>query len=592
MTQQRTDALGAAQDHWRRGEFDESRTAYQAVLEKDPGCVDAMVQLGHLEREQGRLESAEALHRRATESGGDAVSFTALGRTLSDSGQGTPAANAFLAAIQADETYAPAYQHLGELYGAIGQIEHAHECFLAAAKLDPSDPFARHNLGISAQLAGKTEVAIAQFRAALELSPDYWRSCQALGDLYRSSGEFTPALHCYQKLITLQPNSDNLMRLGATLQLLAQYDDAIAAYDHILELAPDNQDALYNLGTCYQALGDLDRAEKFFKNVLDRQPHDIRTLAAVASLHDRRGDYDKGLTLLLPLIKTAGENAELWTSLGKLARNAKRPDEVLPGIELALKNENFSRLDRSRISFIAGLLRDTAGDYDRAFQHFHNANRLKARTYDQREFEDSVTQLINLFDKALIDRLREKASSDSRPVFVVGMPRSGSTLLEQILDSHPDVASIGETALLSQVAFGLGSEDQPYPDCLSSSTTENMQMAASLYLAGLPAGYRRVVDKMLSNLVHAGLIAALFPNARMIHCVRHPLDTLLSCYSHDFTGNNLGFSYDFDDLTHYYRQYRRLMDHWSKIDALDTNLVHYEEVVSDTETTIRSTLDF
>ncbi|MDH3589738.1 MAG: sulfotransferase, partial [Gammaproteobacteria bacterium] len=179
-----------------------------------------------------------------------------------------------------------------------------------------------------------------------------------------------------------------------------------------------------------------------------------------------------------------------------------------------------------------------------------------------------------------------------RPVFVVGMPRSGSTLLEQILDSHPEVASIGETALLSQVAFGLGSEDQPYPDCLSSCTVESMQLAGSLYLAGLPAGYRRVVDKMLSNLVHAGLIAILFPNARMIHCVRHPLDTLLSCYSHDFTGKNLGFSYDFDDLTHYYRQYRRLMDHWSTIDALDTKIVHYEDVVGNTETAIRSTLDF
>ncbi len=584
--------LGAAQEHWRNGEIDDARDVYRGILDEDEASLEALVQLGQLEREQECYDRAAALHRRAVELAPNAIAWTALGRTLSDSGDAEGATNAFRAAIEDEPRYAPAHLHLGELLGAMGRLRPAQECFARAAQLDPQDFAARHNLGIGAQLAGQPAAASEHFKAAIQLNPKYWRSWQAFGDLCRQNGDLANALACYRELIALAPDADNLLRLGATLQLLGDYDEAINCYRQVLETDPLNADAVYNLGTCFQATGELDEAERLFNGVLEQRPDHVSAAAALAGVHDRRGDYETGLALLAPMTETVKANPELWVSLGRLARHAGRSAEFAPRLEAALEEQEFSKIDRSRIAFTAGSLRDAEGDYDRAFHHFRIANALKPHHYDARITGQSVDRLLEVFDANLLKRLQDNAAIDAGPVFIVGMPRSGSTLLERILAAHPQVATIGESPLLSRSALSLASAENPYPDCVATASSEALRTAAQAYLDALPDEHDRVVDKMLSNVFHVGLVAALFGNAKIIHCARHPLDTLLSCYTHDFAGTQVGFAYDFDDLAHYYRQYRRLVAHWESVQAVPMLTVNYEDVVSDTESSVRELLGF
>ena len=258
--------------------------------------------------------------------------------------------------------------------------------------------------------------------------------------------------------------------------------------------------------------------------------------------------------------------------------------------------------DRQRflLHFAAGRLLDRVGSYDEAFENYRIGNRLFGADFSCRDLANTVDKHVAVYNKEFMRRAPRASHGSQRPVFIVGMPRSGTTLVEQILSIHPEVYGAGELEDINWMAISLPktlASSSSYPDCVPELTVDACDQLAAQYLDRLsalaPDAARLVTDKMPGNYFHLGLVVLLFPEARIIHCTRDPLDICLSCYFQSFIqANNHQYAYNLEHLGCAYRQYQRLMNHWKHVLDVPFMDVSYEELVADQERVTRELLAF
>lgn len=253
-------------------------------------------------------------------------------------------------------------------------------------------------------------------------------------------------------------------------------------------------------------------------------------------------------------------------------------DPEIAAMEALLQRPNLPARDSIHLQFALGKARDDVGDYGRAFTHWSAGNALKRAQlqYDEKPLLAGLRLMEAEFNRAALERLKGYGHPSVLPIFVVGMPRSGSTLIEQILASHPQVHAAGEIGHLAAVAGAM-----PEPARLDGAAIQRMAEEYLARLPRLPAGKTRIVDKAPTNFIRTGLIRLMFPHARIVHSVRDARDTCLSCYSKLFVSGCF-YSYDLGELGRYYAGYRRLMDHWQRLAPAGALVdVVYEELVAD-----------
>ena len=249
------------------------------------------------------------------------------------------------------------------------------------------------------------------------------------------------------------------------------------------------------------------------------------------------------------------------------------------------------------IHFALGKLHDRLGNYDRAFGHFDEGNKLKQAHYDSAAMEAEIKAIVGAFSPERYSALPSSTSKSEKPVFILGMPRSGTSLLEQILASHPRIHGAGELMFIPQLVDSIGKRSTPplpYPHWISGIDQATITALSDSYLksiAALSPDADRVTDKLPGNFMHLGLMAKMFPDARFIHCTRNPLDTCLSCYFQDFAIGH-AYSYDISNLAHFYQQYSLLMTHWKSLLHTPILEVSYERLVESPATEIRQILDY
>jgi hypothetical protein len=262
-----------------------------------------------------------------------------------------------------------------------------------------------------------------------------------------------------------------------------------------------------------------------------------------------------------------------------------------------LSNTQLPTVTRTQVYHQLGDLYERAKDHDKAFTYHQESNRLKENRFDPAAHADRISRTIAICDRTLLGSGPHAINASELPVFIVGMPRSGTSLVEQILASHPQVHGAGELGDIMQIASGLGARIHPgarYPDCLREVSPALLDDIASRYLeklGGMDASARRVTDKMPHNYLHLALIQMLFPKARVIHTARNPLDTCVSIYFQEFSSEH-AYAYDLDHLAAYYHQYERLMQHWEQTIDLPMLKVKYEDLVEDQEAWSRRMIDF
>lgn len=449
-----------------------------------------------------------------------------------------------------------------------GKLAEAKSLYSEAAHLDPGDAQTWLMLGNVNTQSGEVNDAESAYRRALRLNPGLGEAHQYLGNLLGSLGHHREASDCYRKALRIKPHSVPAhINLGNVLVIQGKFNEARDAYRDALRFDPENRKA---------ALG-------------------------IAHAYERQGDPDQAFAQLQPFLSPGKVDADAAMIFAAVCRPLGRCTEAIAIMEgfLARENPPLTSAERSTLCFRLGSLYDANNDYDAAFLKFKQGNMIKAQDwgFDSQAHIRLIDALVNSFSSEFMTHAPRSTCDSQRPVFIVGMPRSGTSLVEQILASHPAVFGAGElhelTHITTELPALLGNQ-LPYPQCVTAMTVTHCDQLARRYLEtldGLSSKSLRVTDKMPDNFLRLGLIAMLFPHARIIHCLRDPLDTCLSCYFQNF-GPGLSFTFDLASLAEYYRQYRRLMEHWRTVIDLPLLEVRYEDLVKDQERVSREMVSF
>lgn len=476
-----------------------------------------------------------------------------------------------------------------------GRFQEGAKLLRVCLRTQPDNPDILYSLGRACLSLGAYEEATTHLARAIDAAPDRADIRSALGDAHFLQGDLEPALKIYQAASNLAPGDLRIkVNMANAYSRLGDYGKALTMIETARELAPDRPEIAFAHASALRANGDLQAARDIVDSLLAKTPNDIALIAFKAEILDRSGESSAAAALVAPLLDQNPVPHTLARACGQIAINGQHDelpaDRVAALLEKALRVPGLHRFERRGLLFMQAALLQKQGKPAEAFAAGAQANAAAGIAYDRELVNERFDRLRNTFSLARLTRLSRSTVTDPTPLFIVGMPRSGTTLVEQILDSHPDVAGGGELGGIPGAARTLPG----YPDDLEGLSTEDLNAMARDYLAMLrdiSGTARFVTDKMPINAEHLGFIWQLFPQARVIHCQRHPLAIGLSCFFQNFrTGNE--FTFSLDGFAHYYRHHHDLMQHWKATLNLPIHDLRYEHMVAQPRESIERLLEF
>ena len=578
--------------------LDAAVASYRRALEINPDFAQAHNNLGSALKDLERPDDAVASFRRALEINPEyAEAHNNLGVALQDLGRPDDAVASFRRALEINPEYAEAHNSLGSALQNLGRLEESAASYRKALAVNPNYGFAHHNLGTALNCLGRLDDAVASFHRALEIDPEYAEAHNDLGSTLQDLGRLEDALASYRKALAINPSyAEAHSNLGSVLQSLGRLEDAFASYLNALTLNPDFAEAHSNLGSLQQRIGQVDEAVASYLKALEISPE-------LAVAHSNLGEA------LMALGKMEEAENHLSRAVELSSGGAKPLAIALTHIPCRPNDPRFDQLeavyarreslpfdDRIELSFAMGKTLEGIGQYDRSFAAYEEGNRLYAQRhpFDEAAVEDHLAKTCSVFGPELFRQYatvagRLPATRDDRvPVFIVGMPRSGTTLIEQILSSHSAIFGAGELSKLGELARRVEILS------LDLATLSALRRLGEEYLdhvQKLAPVTRYFTDKMPANYRHLGLIHMMLPNAKIIHSVRDPMDTCFSCFALHFTSGQR-FSYDLGALGRHYVRYKKLMAHWHNVLPSGRIIdVRYEDNIADPEHEARQMLD-
>jgi len=462
--------------------------------------------------------------------------------------------------LRADPTHADANNCLGVIHQRLGQPEQAASRFRRSLATDPDHIPPYINLANSLAQLGRMDEARQVADRALSLQPGPAIANRALGDLGYQVAEYGKSEAFYRRALATEPaDFESRLGLGMTLRRLGRTEEALACYELAQGLQPGNPSVHLNRGNLLSDVGRIDDSIESYREAIRLRP-----------------DFARAHQLLAGVCEHISYDAELKS------------------MEALYNKPGISAEDRMNLAFGLGKAFEDLEQYDKAFRFFKQGNKLRRSftPYSISEDMEFFERLKSTFDVNFIEQRQDLGSEDNSPIFILGMPRSGTSLVEQILASHPRVHGAGELADMYIVCNG---SVEMFPDRVPQLKAGAWRDLAGDYLQRLrlhDASAARITDKMPMNFLYIGMIAIMLPNAKVIHCRRDALDNCLSLFKNLFASTGQQWSYDLDDLGHYYQLYLRLMEHWDRILPGRIYDIQYENLVADSEQQIRKLLNF
>ena len=585
-----------------RGQLHASEQFYEDILTKDGDQFDALYQLGLIRLQQNRFADAGSLLGRAVKiNKSSAGAQHHLANALTGLGRFDEAAAHYRKAVNLSPHDPSVHNNFGYLLQRLGRHKTAAEHYRKALSINPNYPEALTNLGNTLQSLGRTEEAIEKCRAALELRPDFAEAYNNLASGLAANHLHDEAIEACHKAIALTPHSPTpFINLANSLGAIGRPHEALTFYQRAIEIEPNNPETYTRAGLILFHCGRIEEAIAFSEKAIGIDPDQIGAHNCLGLALRAVGRIDEAIGLFKKTIAAAPRTtAALFYNLATSKRiTASDPD--FAAMRRAAKDIGSLKLeDQIGLYFALGKAYADVGDHPRAFQQFSKGNALKRREFVDYDSAKVVLACERIKATFSVDLLREKAGGGNPspvPVFVVGMPRSGTSLVEQILASHPKVFGAGERFELNDLVHAIrGKDGTEFPEAVVDLSREELNALGTNYATAtrsLAPDAERIIDKMPSNFFNVGLAHLALPNARIIHTCRDPRDTAVSCFSILFAMGH-AFSYDLHELGQYVKAYQQLMEHWRQVLPKGTMIeVQYEELVGSLEPEAKRITEF
>jgi tetratricopeptide (TPR) repeat protein len=629
------DALRQAHEAMQGGRPADALNLIQVYLATTPDDVGALNLAGLAQLTLGQpAAAADLLGKAVALDPAHVESLTHLGIAKLSTGQPDEGVRLLEQAVGQRAGYLPAQFNLGLAYLSTGRARDAVASFRRVTKADARNAGAWLNLGVAQVSAEMNDQAQESFRTASRLAPSDPVPARNLANLLVEKDAPADALPIYERLLE-RDRTDlvALLGLAAAKEKLGAREEAIELYEEVLAADIDNLAAHINVAPQLERFGRFDEAEPHFRRAVELdegRPESLHNLIGFL-IRTRQNDA------VGPLCETGAERfpddsyflerlaGHMFRRLGDSAAGRAVLDRLLErfpdnvtGFELrvadpegALSAADLARLSAridhgaddaetiGRLGFVLFEHWHRQGDHPKAFAFLQKANASIYGTYRHKPNDDTLltARTIKTFDKRFFDERRDWGDPTARPIFIVGMPRSATTVVEQIFSQHSAVAALGELRDVGEISEDLAlasASTRGYPRALTGITEANLRAAAKRYLGvtdGLSQGAQHFTDKMPANFRYLGLIGTLFPNAKVVHCRRDAMDVCFSIYRHNFHGTH-GYAFDMAALANYHRQYQRLMEHWAEVCPIQIHDVDYDGLVDDLEGTVRGMLEY
>ena len=622
--------LEAALRHHRAGDHKMARECYESILAGNPDNVDALHLLGVLDNQTGSSKSAiERISKAIERAPGFAEAHISLGNVYKSQGEWKAAGACFERAISEQPDSTGAHLNLGLVARQLGDLDRALASYDRALEIDPGFAQAHFNKANALYDADRIAEAVTSYRNALDRDPEFAdvkpnmrTALQALGDdhldagrwaeaaatylealgmgandaalhnnlanAFRNKGDAEAAIEHYGKALTLKPEyAAAHNNLGNVLEDIGEPERAVASYQHALDLDPDFIAALNNLGNALRAVDRTDAALDFYDRAIALDPDFLDAHFNKGHAHKELGNFAEAAACYERVLEIDPRHSGAHRHLTSM-HTYDGGERDLTVMQALYSTDGLANAARAELAFALGKAYEDMADYGRAFDHFTTANELKRATFEYSiaDDQDLFRRIKDVFTAEFLERHKAVGLTDPAPIFVLGMPRSGTSLVEQIIASHSGVHGAGELMFMTELAGD--------PEMAADMDGQGWHELGAAYMEKLrtraPAA-ARITDKMPHNFVHLGLIALSLPAAKIIHCMRSPQDTCLSLFKTLFT-DRLDFAFDLAELGAYYGLYADLMAHWRETLPGRFHELRYEDLIADQAGETRRLLDY
>jgi tetratricopeptide (TPR) repeat protein len=529
--------------------------------------IPQAIQLALEHQQAGNLAQAERIYQQVLSlDPNNANANHLLGIIAHQVGKDDLAAELIQKAIDSNPTFAEAHNSLGVTFKGLNKLDKAITSYKKAISIKPEYVEAYNNLSTALQITGDFDGAIVNCRHAISINSNYAEAHHNLGNALKKTGQLNEAVASYRRALIIDPDYGEVhSNLGMALQGIGEFDEAIACFRKAVSINPKNAISCNNLGNALLETGELDEAIASYRNAILANP-----------------DY-----------------AEAHRHLSFVVKHTEYDNDIAE-MEALYSRDDISDEQKLNLGFGIGKALEDLKQYEKSFGFIREANRIKRASYDYSISEDQTffNKTKEAFTSQFFSSHVDSGHADETPIFILGMPRSGTTLVEQILASHSLVFGAGELNDLACLVGRLSSDmvTGRYPECVTHYDKNVFKKTGTEYIERIrrhshEAKY--ITDKMPQNFLQVGFIKAILPNAKVILCKRDPMDNCLSIFKNIFTGvGSHRYSYDMRELGHYYKLYLDLMEHWRNTLPGFMFEIQYEELVADQEIQTNKLLEF
>ena len=576
------------------GMFNRAEKCYLEILKIDPNINEAHNALGFIYTFSKQHEKAVAQLKMILKSHqNDANLHHNLGNNLYELNDYEEAVAHYQTAIKLNPSFIDSYTQCGMVQRKLKKYDLAIECLQQAFKFDNFNPKVLHGLGITYAILEDYPRAIEYLSKAVALAPNNNEINLCLARALEGADLGHDADIQYHNTCSKFPDYlDAFLAYGDLLTKNRFFNEALECFNHAHQLAPEQLDIVEDIGKSYLSMADTDMAVKKFNEVLLKEPKRISSLVGIEQAYQETGKLEAAISVCDQIIAIDAHEPVGYV-LKSRVRKSNPEDGLAEHLLKLTENHTLSESHQIDIHFALGKIFDDRNKHEIAFNHYAIANDLKNKSihYDISENEARFSKLIEFFNADFFKKQQNIGADSNLPIIIVGMPRSATTLTEQIISSHPDVLAAGEVHFWGDTTRGMRHRlhsQFSYPDCLKDIQATHAKDIASEYestlakITGANTIPKHFTDKMPQNFLNVGLIALLYPNVKIIHTKRDPIDTCLSIFFQNFNESHT-YAFNMHNLGTYYTQYERLMEHWHHVLPGRIMDLNYADTIADPE---------